>query len=44
MLIPIDGLVGETEARTHEQRQGTLISNYVQSLDADRRMLVNCFG
>ena len=43
LLVPIDELVGAAQARAHEQHMGVLISTYMQSLDAARRMLISRF-
>ena len=41
LVVPIDELVGAAEAHAHEQHLGVLISTYMQSLDAARRMLIS---
>ena len=43
LVVPIDELVGAAEAHAHEQHMGVLISTYMQSLDAARRMLISRF-
>ena len=43
LLVSIDELVGEAQARAHEQHMGVLIGTYIQSLDAARRMLFSRF-
>ena len=43
LLIPIDELVGEDDARRHEQQMGALLDAYEHSLDAARRMLIRRF-
>jgi uncharacterized protein (DUF2252 family) len=43
LLIPIDELVGEAEARRHEQQMSVLFDEYRHSLDASRRGLVGRF-
>jgi uncharacterized protein (DUF2252 family) len=43
LLIPIDELVGEAQARRYEQQMSVLIDEYRQSLDPSRRGLVGRF-
>ena len=43
LLIPIDELVGEAQARRHEQQMSDLIDAYRESLEASRRGLVGRF-
>jgi uncharacterized protein (DUF2252 family) len=43
LLIPIDELVGEAEARVHEEHMGALFDAYEESLETARRMLVHRF-
>lgn len=43
LLVPIAELVGADEARQHEQHMGALIERYRESLQADRRYLVDRF-
>jgi len=43
LLIPIDELVGEAQARRYEQQMGVLIDGYRQSLDSSRRGLASRF-
>jgi uncharacterized protein (DUF2252 family) len=43
LLVPIDELVGEADARRHEQHMGALIAGYQASLDAGPRVLVGRF-
>src|SRR6185295_4358692 len=41
LLIPIEELVGEAQARLYEQQMSVLVDEYRQSLDASRRELVD---
>jgi uncharacterized protein (DUF2252 family) len=43
LLIPIDELVGEAQARQYEQQMSVLIDEYRQSLDSSRRGLAGRF-
>jgi len=43
LLIPIEELVGEAQARLYEQQMSVLVDEYRQSLDASRRALVERF-
>ena len=43
LLIPIEELVGEAQARRYEQQMSVLVDEYRQSLDASRRGLVSRF-
>src|SRR6202045_4931524 len=43
LLVPIDELVGEAEARRHEQQMGALVDQYRESLDASRHSLITRF-
>ena len=43
LLIPIDELVGEANARLHEAHMGALFDTYRESLDTSRRRLVGRF-
>ena len=43
LLIPIDELVGEAQARRYEQQMSVLIDEYRQSLDPSRRVLIGRF-
>jgi uncharacterized protein (DUF2252 family) len=43
LLIPIDDLVGEEQARQYEQQMSVLIDEYRQSLDPSRRGLIDRF-
>jgi uncharacterized protein (DUF2252 family) len=43
LIIPIDELVGKTDARKHEQRMSELVEAYQQSLAPSRRSLVTRF-
>ena len=43
LLIPIDELVGEAQARQYEQQMSVLIDGYRQSLDSSRRGLAGRF-
>ena len=43
LLIPIDELVGEADARSHEGHMGALFEAYQQSLDTNRRTLAGRF-
>ncbi len=43
LLIPIDELVGEAQARRYEQQMSVLIDEYRQSLDSSRRVLAGRF-
>jgi uncharacterized protein (DUF2252 family) len=43
LLIPIDELVGEAQARRYEQQMSVLIDEYRQSLDPSRRGLAGRF-
>jgi uncharacterized protein (DUF2252 family) len=43
LLIPIDELVGEAQARQYEQQMNVLIDEYRQSLDPSRRGLIGRF-
>jgi uncharacterized protein (DUF2252 family) len=43
LLIPIEELVGEAEARVHEKHMGALFDAYEESLQPSRRMLVHRF-
>ena len=43
LLIPIDELVGEAQARQHEQQMSDLIDAYRENLDPSRRELVGRF-
>ena len=43
LLVPIDELVGEAEARRNEQQMSALIDVYRESLDASRRGLARRF-
>jgi uncharacterized protein (DUF2252 family) len=43
LLIPIDELVGEAQARRYEQQMSVLIDEYQQSLDSSRRKLAGRF-
>jgi uncharacterized protein (DUF2252 family) len=43
LLIPIDELVGEAQARRYEQQMSALIDEYRQSLDSSRRGLAGRF-
>jgi uncharacterized protein (DUF2252 family) len=43
LLIPIDELVGEAQARRYEQQMSVLIDEYRQSLDPSRRGLIGRF-
>jgi uncharacterized protein (DUF2252 family) len=43
LLIPIDELVGEEEARRHEEHMGALFDEYRESLEANRHSLVQRF-
>ena len=43
LLIPIDELVGEAQARQYEQQMSVLIDEYRQSLDSSRRELAGRF-
>jgi uncharacterized protein (DUF2252 family) len=43
LLIPIDELVGEADARRYEQQMSILIDEYRQSLDSSRRGLAGRF-
>ena len=40
LLIPIDELVGDAQARRYEQQMSVLIDEYQQSLDPSRRWLM----
>jgi uncharacterized protein (DUF2252 family) len=43
LLVPIDELVGEAEARVHEENMGALFDAYEESLEVTRRVLVQRF-
>jgi uncharacterized protein (DUF2252 family) len=43
LLVPIDELVGEAEARRHEQQMGALITRYRESLEPNRHTLTGRF-
>ena len=43
LLIPIDELVGDAQARRYEQQMSVLIDEYQQSLDPSRRWLMGRF-
>lgn len=43
LLIPIDELVGEAQARSHEEHMGALFDAYQESLNPSRRTLVGRF-
>jgi uncharacterized protein (DUF2252 family) len=43
LLVPIGELVGEAEARVHEEQMGALLDAYEQSLEITRRVLVHRF-
>jgi uncharacterized protein (DUF2252 family) len=43
LLIPIDELVGQAQARRYEQQMSVLIEEYWQSLDPSRRGLIGRF-
>jgi len=43
LLVPIDELVGEAEARRNEQRMSALFDEYRESLNASRRTLARRF-
>ena len=43
LLIPIDELVGERQARRYEQKMSVLVDEYRQSLDSSRRGLAGRF-
>jgi uncharacterized protein (DUF2252 family) len=43
LLVPIDELVGEVEARGHEEHMGALFDAYEESLETSRRVLVHRF-
>ena len=43
LLIPIDELVGEAQARRYEQQMSVLFDEYRQSLDSSRRRLAGRF-
>jgi uncharacterized protein (DUF2252 family) len=43
LLIPIDELVGEAQARRYEQQMSVLVDEYRQSLDSSRRGLAGRF-
>jgi uncharacterized protein (DUF2252 family) len=43
LLVPIDELVGEAEARRHEQQMGALVDEYRESLDAGRHRIITRF-
>ena len=43
LLVPIGELVGEAEARAHDEHMGNLIDAYMQSLDVGRRTLITRF-
>ena len=43
LLIPVDELVGEEQARQYEQQMSVLIDEYRQSLDPSRRRLIGRF-
>ena len=43
LLIPIDVLVGDAQARRYEQQMSVLIDEYQQSLDPSRRWLMRRF-
>jgi uncharacterized protein (DUF2252 family) len=43
LIVPIDELVGEADARKHEQRMGDLVEAYQESLEPSRRELVARF-
>src|SRR4029077_11731002 len=43
LLIPIDELVGEAQARRYEQQMSVLFDEYRQSLDPSRRLLIGRF-
>jgi uncharacterized protein (DUF2252 family) len=43
LLIPIDELVGDAQARQYEQQMSALIDEYRQSLDPSRRGLIGRF-
>ena len=43
LLVPIDELVGDADARRHEEHMGVLINHYRESLDVSRRPLIGRF-
>jgi uncharacterized protein (DUF2252 family) len=43
LLIPIDELVGEAQAREYEQQMSVLFDEYRQSLEPSRRLLIGRF-
>ena len=43
LLVPIGELVGEAEARAHDEQMGNLIDAYMQSLEVGRRTLITRF-
>ncbi len=43
LIVPIEELVGATEARKHERKMGSLVKTYMRSLETSRRTLVERF-
>ncbi len=43
LLVPIDALVGEAEARNYEQKMAALIDDYRESLNVSVRVLAHRF-
>ena len=43
LLVPIEELVGEAEARAYDEQMGNLVDAYMQSLDVGRRTLITRF-
>jgi uncharacterized protein (DUF2252 family) len=43
LLVPIEELFGEAEARAHDEQMGNLVDGYMRSLDVGRRTLITRF-
>jgi uncharacterized protein (DUF2252 family) len=43
LLVPIEDLVGEAEARAYDEQMDNLVDEYMQSLDVGRRTLITRF-
>ena len=43
LLVPIDELVGEAEARRHEHQMGALVDEYRESMEVSRHRLITRF-
>jgi uncharacterized protein (DUF2252 family) len=43
LIVPIDELVGEPDARRHEQQMAVLIDEYARSVEPGRRRLIGRF-